>query len=106
MNGPDHYTRAEEYLNHAQQAHIPVDIATWAATQAQAHATLALAAAVVNSHDAKPETPDGWRRDLVQHRLRWDDEKDDETSTPVSPWARAFANDPTASDDERKGEAS
>lgn len=106
MNGPDHYTRAEEYLNHAQQAHIPVDIATWAATQAQAHATLALAAAVVNSHDAKPETPDGWRRDLVQNRAQWDDDLGDDRVIPISGWARAFANDPTAPADEQEGEAS
>lgn len=104
MNGPDHYTRAEELLDQARKAHIPADIATWAATQAQAHATLALAAAVVNAHDAKPETPDGWRRDLVQNRSVWDDDLDDEKTIPVSPWARAFANDPTAHDEE--GQAS
>lgn len=96
MNGPDHYTLAEQLLEAARhESSGGPQLFSNLAAAAQAHATLALAAAVVNAHDAKPETPDGWRRDLVQHRLRWDDEKDDETSTPVSPWAHAFHRQPT-----------
>lgn len=45
MNGPDHYREAETYLRSAAQAGEDLALASYAAQVAQAHATLALAAA-------------------------------------------------------------
>lgn len=95
MNGPDHYTLAEQLLEQARN-NSGENAQTFSnlAAAAQAHATLALAAAVVDSHDAKPETPDGWRRDLVQIRAQWDDDLNDDRVIPISGWAHAFFRQP------------
>lgn len=47
MNGPEHYAKAEEYLAHIKPGGNREDAAALAAA-AQAHATLALAAATVD----------------------------------------------------------
>lgn len=47
MNGPEHYTEAEHLL--AASAQTDAEVAMWQVAQAQVHATLALAAAVLTA---------------------------------------------------------
>lgn len=57
MNGPQHYSSAEFYLNAAQEAESGSEAEQYNLAAAQVHATLAQAAATI---DATRINPEGW----------------------------------------------
>ena len=53
MNGPDHYRCAELRISEAHRAGAALDYAAFLMAEAQVHATLALAAATLDSGDIR-----------------------------------------------------
>jgi hypothetical protein len=63
MNGPEHYSKAEDHLTDAATLGDVPEATAWHQRQAQVHATLALAAAVVDGPAVmRPEERDEWDR--------------------------------------------
>lgn len=65
MNGPDHYRCAQLRISEAHRAGADLDYAAFLMAEAQVHATLALAAATLDSDSGQGvcsgALPDQWR---------------------------------------------
>ena len=88
MNGPQHYAEADAALRRLDD--LSADEIQAEMAIAQVHATLALTAAIIETHDNQPGLGESGRT-LIRYASRWVGGEDgEEITTPASDWARVM----------------